>query len=202
MKKVKVIVAFLGLLIFTAALAVPSPVELLQNTSRQLIAALQQNQATLKTKPQIVYGIVNQILLPHVDLISMSSRALGREAWLRATPTQRQAFSQQFVTLLIHTYSSALAQYTDEKINFFPMRGNINNQLRVQVNSVIVRDAGPSINVSYHLMREEGQWMLYDFSVDGVSMMASFHSQFAQELQQNGIDGLVNKLAQHNAQNA
>ena len=47
-----------------------------------------------------------------------------------------------------------------------------------------------------------GQWMLYDFSVDGVSMMASFRSQFAQELQQSGIDGLVNKLAQHNAQNA
>ena len=195
----KVIIAFMGLLIFTVTLAAPSPVELLQNTSRQLIAALQQNQATLKTKPQIV----NQILLPHVDLISMSSKALGREAWLGATPMQRQAFSRQFVTLLIHTYSSALAQYTDEKVNFLPLRGNINNQLRrVQVNSVIVRDTGPSINVSYHLMLEEGQWMLYDFSVDGVSMMASFRSQFAQELQQSGIDGLVNKLAQHNAQNA
>jgi phospholipid transport system substrate-binding protein len=84
-----------------------------------------------------------------------------------------------------------------------PLRGNINNQLRrVQVNSIIVRDTGPSINVSYHLMLEEGQWMLYDFSVDGVSMMANFRSQFAQELQQSGIDGLVNKLAQHNAQNA
>ncbi len=199
----KVIIAFMGLLIFTVTLAAPSPVELLQNTSRQLIAALQQNQATLKTKPQIVYGIVNQILLPHVDLISMSSKALGREAWLGATPMQRQAFSRQFVTLLIHTYSSALAQYTDEEVNFLPLRGNINNQLRrVQVNSIIVRDTGPSINVSYHLMLEEGQWMLYDFSVDGVSMMASFRSQFAQELQQSGIDGLVNKLAQHNAQNA
>ena len=197
----KVIVALFGLLIGTMAWAISSPVELLQNTSNQLISALQRNQATLKTKPQIVYGIVNQILLPHVDVMSMSSKALGREAWLRATPTQRQAFSQQFASLLIRTYSSALAQYTNERVNFLPLRGDYNNQSRVQVNSVIVRESGPSINLSYRMMRVGGQWMLYDFSVDGVSIIESFRSQFVEVLQQRGIDGLINELAQHNAKN-
>ncbi|MEN9449588.1 MAG: periplasmic binding protein of phospholipid transporter [Pseudomonadota bacterium] len=197
----KVIFALFGLLICTMAWAVSSPVDILQNTSNQLISALQRNQATLKTKPQVVYGIVNQILLPHVDVMSMSSKALGREAWLRATPTQKQAFSQQFVTLLIRTYSSALAQYTNERVNFLPLRGDYNNQSRVQVNSVIVRESGPSINLSYRMMRVGGQWMLYDFSVDGVSIIESFRSQFVEVLQQRGIDGLINELAQHNAQN-
>lgn len=183
------------------AWAVSSPVDILQNTSNQLISALQRNQATLKTKPQVVYGIVNQILLPHVDVMSMSSKALGREAWLRATPTQRQAFAQQFVTLLIRTYSSALAQYTNERVNFLPLRGDYNSQSRVQVNSVIVRESGPSINLSYRMMRAGGQWMLYDFSVDGVSIIESFRSQFVEVLQQRGIDGLISELAQHNAQN-
>ena len=194
----KVIVALFGLLICTMAWAISSPVDILQNTSNQLISALQRNQATLKTKPQIVYGIVNQILLPHVDVMSMSSKALGREAWLRATPTQRQAFSQQFVTLLIRTYSSALAQYTNERVNFLPLRGDYNSQSRVQVNSVIVRESGPSINLSYRMMRVGGQWMLYDFSVDGVSIIESFRSQFVEELQHSGIDGLISKLAHHN----
>lgn len=197
----KIIIAFICLLVCITTWALSSPIELLQNTSNQLIVALQRNQATLKTKPQIVYGIVNQILLPHVDLMSMSSRALGRVAWSQASPAQRQAFSQQFTTLLIKTYSSALAQYTDERVNFLPMRNDYNTQSRVQVNSVIVRDSGPSINVSYRLIPEGGQWMLYDFSVDGISMVESFRSQFAEELQQKGIDGLINKLAQHNAQN-
>jgi phospholipid transport system substrate-binding protein len=196
----KVIVALFGLLMCTMAWAISSPVDLLQNTSNQLISALQRNQATLKTKPQIVYGIVNQILLPHVDVMNMSSKALGREAWLRATPKQKQAFSQQFVTLLIRTYSSALAQYTNERVNFLPMRGDYNSQSRVQVNSVIVRESGPSINLSYRMMRVGGQWMLYDFSVDGVSIIESFRSQFVEELQHNGIDGLITKLAQHNNQ--
>jgi phospholipid transport system substrate-binding protein len=196
----KVIVALFGLLMCTMAWAISSPVELLQNTSNQLISALQRNQATLKTKPQIVYSIVNQILLPHVDVMSMSSKALGREAWLRATPTQRQAFAQQFVTLLIRTYSSALAQYTNERVSFLPLRGDYNNQSRAQVNSVIVRESGPSINLSYRLMRVDGQWMLYDFSVDGVSIIESFRSQFVKELQHSGIDGLITKLAEHNNQ--
>lgn len=196
----KVIVVLLGLLICTMAWAISSPVDILQNTSNQLISALQRNQATLKTKPQVVYGIVNQILLPHVDVMSMSSKALGREAWLRAAPMQKQAFAQQFVTLLIRTYSSALAQYTNERVNFLPLRGDYNNQPRVQVNSVIVRESGPSINLSYRMMREGGQWMLYDFSVDGVSIIESFRSQFVAELQHSGIDGLISKLAQHNNQ--
>ncbi|MDQ8039451.1 MAG: ABC transporter substrate-binding protein [Rickettsiella sp.] len=197
----KVIVIFISLLLSTVVWAISSPVDLLQNTSNQLIANLQQNQATLKTKPQFVYRIVNQILLPHVDLVTMASRALGREAWMRASPAQRQAFTQQFSILLIRTYSSALAQYTDEKVRFLPLRGDFNGQTRVQVNSRIIRDSGPSINVSYSLMRVGEQWKLYDFNVDGISMVQSFRSQFMEELQQTGIDGLIDKLAQHNAQN-
>lgn len=196
----KVVLALFGLLVCTMAWAISSPVDLLQNTSNQLISALQRNQATLKTKPQIVYNIVNQILLPHVDVMSMSSKALGRDAWLRATPMQRQAFAQQFVTLLIRTYSSALAQYTNERVNFLPIRGDYTNQSRVQVNSVIVRESGPSINLSYRMTQVGGQWMLYDFSVDGISIIESFRSQFVEELQHSGIDGLINKLAQHNNQ--
>ncbi|MES2998087.1 MAG: ABC transporter substrate-binding protein [Pseudomonadota bacterium] len=196
----KVIVFFIGLLFCTVVWAISSPLDLLKNTSNQLISALQQNQATLKTKPQLVYQIVNQILLPHVDLINMSSRALGRDTWREATPMQRQAFTQQFTILLIRTYASALAQYTDEKVNFLPLRGGFNGQ-RVQIDTNIIRDSGPAINVSYRLMRVNDQWKLYDFSVDGISLIQSFRSQFAEELQERGMDGLIQELAQHNAQN-
>jgi phospholipid transport system substrate-binding protein len=197
----KISLIFISLFFCTLVWAISSPVDLLQTTSNQLIATLRQNQATLKTKPQIVYGIVNQILLPHVDLINMASGALGREAWMQATPEQRQAFTHQFSILLIHTYASALAQYTNERVDFLPLRGDFTQQTRVQVDSQIIREAGPPINVSYRLMQKGGAWKLYDFSVDGVSMVESFRSQFVAELQQTGLTGLINKLAQHNMQN-
>ena len=93
------IIAFISLLLCTVVWAISSPVDLLENTSSQLIAQLRQNQATMRNKPQVVYGIVNQTLLPHVDLVSMSREALGREAWDQATPQQRQAFVYHFTTL-------------------------------------------------------------------------------------------------------
>lgn len=195
----KVIVALLGLFMCTMAWAISSPIEVLQNTSNQLILELQRNQATLKTKPQIVYGIVDQILLPHVDIESMSSKALGR-AWSNATRTQQQAFEDQFITLLVRTYSSALAQYTNERVIFLPLREDFNNQSYVEVKSRIIRESGPQINLNYRMLRVQGQWKLYDFSVDGVSIIESFRSQFVEELRQSGINGLISKLAQHNNQ--
>ncbi|WP_339050428.1 ABC transporter substrate-binding protein [Rickettsiella endosymbiont of Xylota segnis] len=195
----KVIVALLGLFMCTMAWAISSPIEVLQNTSNQLISELQRNQATLKTKPQIVYGIVDQILLPHVDVESMSSKALGR-AWSNATRVQQQAFEDQFVTLLVRTYSSALAQYTNERVIFLPLREDFNNQSYVEVKSRVIRESGPQINLNYRMLRVQGQWKLYDFSVDGVSIIESFRSQFVEELRQSGIDGLIGKLAQHNNQ--
>lgn len=195
----KVIVALLGLFMCAMAWAISSPIEVLQNTSNQLISELQRNQATLKTKPQIVYDIVDQILLPHVDIESMSSKALGR-AWSNATRGQQQAFEDQFVTLLVRTYSSALAQYTNERVIFLPLREDFNNQSYVEVKSRIIRESGPQINLNYRMLRVQGQWKLYDFSVDGVSIIESFRSQFVEELRQSGIDGLINKLAQHNNQ--
>lgn len=195
----KAIVALLGLFMCTMAWAISSPIEVLQNTSNQLISELQRNQATLKTKPQIVYGIVDQILLPHVDVESMSSKALGR-AWSNATRAQQQAFEDQFVTLLVRTYSSALAQYTNERVIFLPLREDFNNQSYVEVKSRVIRESGPQINLNYRMLRVQGQWKLYDFSVDGVSIIESFRSQFVEELRQSGIDGLIGKLAQHNNQ--
>jgi phospholipid transport system substrate-binding protein len=184
----------------TAASAVNSPVELLQTTSNRLISQLQRNQTTLHNNPRAVYSIVNQILLPHVNLAYMSSRALGRDAWMQATPYQRKAFMQQFTTLLVRTYSSALAQYNNERVVFFPLRADYSNARAVQVDSRILRRSGPSIDVSYRLMNQAGQWKLYDFSVDGISMVGSFRAQFVQELQQGGLNGLIRKLAIHNSQ--
>ena len=83
-------------LVSCVALAEESPLPMLQNTSDQLLSALQQNKATLKSNPQVVYNIVHQILLPHVDLQSMARSVLGRNAWQNATPQQQADFTYQF----------------------------------------------------------------------------------------------------------
>lgn len=173
-----------------------SPVDMLRLTSDEAITQLKANQATLRSNPTVVYRIINKILLPHIDVYTMARVALGRDAWLAATPAQREQFTQEFTTLMTRTYASALAAYTDETIRFLPMREAPDS--RAQVESQIIRDDGPAISVSYRLVSKEGNWKVYDISVEGVSMLESFRSQFADELSKGDMNQLLKKLAQHN----
>lgn len=185
----------------SVALAQPSPMDMLQSTSDQMISALRSNKASLKTNPGTVYRIVNQILVPHVDLNTMSRLVLGRNAWQQASPELRGRFQQEFTRLVIRTYSSALASYTNQTIKFMPMRSGYEGRSRVQVQSQIVRDDGPPIALNYRLQLVNGEWKVYDFIIEGVSMVESFRSQFADDLSTEGLEQLVNKMGNHNSGN-
>lgn len=198
--KLKLLTAFFVWCFAVAVWAASAPMEMMQSTTSQVLAALNANKATLKSKPAVVRNIMEQYLLPHVALGTMARSVLGRAAWNSATPAQREQFTQEFKRLLVNTYSSALANYTNQTVQFLPMRSDVGGRSQVQINSKVIRNDGPPISVSYQLTLEGGAWKVYDFSVDGVSMLGSFRSQFSNELSQSGLDALIKRLAQHNAQ--
>lgn len=189
---------FCLLLAFPLWAATSNPVQMLETTSNQMIAALKANKATIKSNPMYVEGLARRILLPHVDVTSMSRLALGRNGWQSASSSQRTAFMQEFVTLLLRTYGTALASYTNQSVQFMPLRENPSNKTQIQVYSKIIQPGGPSIPMSYRLVRRGNQWYVYDMSVDGVSIVRSFRSQFSSELSQGGMPALLNAMRTHN----
>lgn len=193
-------VAFSFLMLTSTAFAeTPSPMPMLNTTADQVIHALQENKSRLTT--QTVYNIVNQYLIPQVDVAGMSRSALGRNAWNQATDAQKNAFSEQFVQLIVRTYASPLTEYTDEKIHFLPIRGGYEGKNFLTAGSVIVRSSGNNVPVSYSLVLIQNQWKIYDMSVEGVSLLQSFRSQFAGELTQGGnLDRLIANMKKHNQQ--
>jgi len=186
-----------GLFFSCLAWAIESPVVMLKQTSNEMVAALKKNHAKIKADPNVVYQLAEKILVPDVDITAMSRLALGRQHWMAATEQQHKQFEQVFMTLMIRTYASALSNYTDEEIRFQPLRVDPNKNQRVKVDSLIVQHGGPSIPVSYRLHQKNGQWKIYDLTVDGVSMVHSFHSQFANEIARGGMDGLLQAMRQH-----
>ncbi len=186
------------LLIGQMAFATPSPMKIMEQVTNQTLDALQKNQASLHSNPKVVYGIIYRILLPHVDMQEMSRVVVGREAWMSASPNDKQRFVEQFKLLLVRTYSSALAAYKNEAVKFMPLRGYDGGN-RVQVDSMILQQGGPSIPVSYRLVFKGGQWKLYDLIVDGVSLVENYRAQFADAIGQNGLGSVINQLAQKNA---
>lgn len=186
---------------FSVVHAVSSPVDMLRSVSDRAIAELKANRATLKTNRSTVYRVINGILLPHIALTDMAHVALGRVAWTAATPQQRVEFTKEFTTMMVRTYSSALATYTDETVKFFPLREDYQNKTRIQVDSTIIRDQGPSVSVKYRLILKGNEWKVYDISVEGISILESFRSQFADELSQGDLNNLLAKLKAHNQRN-
>lgn len=167
-----------------------SPIPMLEQTANNIIATLKENKDSLKSNPNIIYHAVETNLLPIVDVTGMSRSVLGRQAWTKATSLQRTQFSKAFTRLVIRTYASPLAQYTNESVQFLPLRGSLSSRF-LRVNSIIVRSEGQNIPLSYSLVAKNGQWKIYDISVEGVSLLQSFRSQFAAALQNSSIDEVI-----------
>lgn len=197
------VVAIVGFLFSGLTLAetsISSPIIMLDSTATQVIDALKVNKARLSTNRDVVYKIVNQYLIPHVDVYGMARSVLGRNAWNQATDIQKTEFSQEFIQLVVRTYSAPLAEYTDEKIRFEPIRGGYEGKSFINVNSMIIRSNGHNIPLNYSLVLINNEWKIYDMSVEGISLLQSFRSQFAEELSQGNLEQLIANLKTHNQQ--
>jgi len=177
--------------------AATSPVPMLEKTADQIIDTLDKNKGHLKENPLFVQQTVRLHLLPHIDVKGMARSVLGRNAWTRATTAERDEFTQAFTQLVVRTYAAPLAEYSDEKIMFLPERATPNGRF-TRVNSVIIRSNGQKIPLSYSLVLKSGTWKIYDLSVEGVSLLQSFRTQFGQILKMTNMDALITQLNKQN----
>lgn len=196
MKQIKQCLLILGVLFSQMIAAQTSPVPMLEQSANQIIQTLKQNKAALKSNHQVIYQAIRQYLLPNVDVNGMSRSVLGRQAWNKATSSEKQEFTAAFTQLVIRTYASPLAEYKDETVRFLPVRDSSNARF-IRVDSMIIRSSGPSIPLAYNLVAKGDRWKIYDLSVEGVSLLQSFKSQFAQALQNSSIKELIAQMRQN-----
>lgn len=137
-------------------------------------------------------ALINDKVMPYVDFRRMTSAAVG-PAWRKATPEQRQRLQDEFKSLLVRTYAGALSQVGDQTISVRPLRmaaGDTDVLVRTQVNG-----RGEPVQLDFRLEKQADGWKLYNFNVLGVWLVETYRNQFAQEINANGIDGLIKTLA-------
>lgn len=193
---------FLG--ISHTSLATPdSPKALLEDTARQMLDALNANRDRIKGKPQLTEELIEKILLPHIDFITASKYVLGAN-WNTASKTQKIEFIKTFRTLLLRFYSSALSEYLnthDEKLDMslmtFQDPGKIDSN-QVTVRSEVKPKNGKPVPITYQMINTSRGWKVFDVSVEGVSVITTYKTSFASEIQQKGLDGLITSLKERN----
>lgn len=149
-----------------------------------------------------VITLVDTRVMPNVNFQRMTASAVG-PAWRQATPDQQKRLQEEFKILLVRTYAGALGQVTDQSIVLKPMRAAADDK-EVMVRTEI-KGRGDSIQLDYRLEKTPGQgagWKIYNLNVLGVWLVETYRTQFAQEINVNGLDGLIKSLSERNAANA
>ena len=177
--------------------AAKEPQILVQETSQLMLAKLKQEKELLKAEPNRIYGLVNEIIIPHFDFEYMSQMVLAKY-WRAASALQRQAFTEEFKQLLVRTYATSLNEYADQNIIYLPFRSGSNSE-QVTVKTEIEQPGGFPVPIDYRLHQNSGSWKVFDVVIDAVSLVTNYRSSFASQVRRGGIDGLIETLAQRNS---
>lgn len=168
-----------------------------EDTAQRMLVALKQDRAHLQQNPALIYDLVEKIAVPRFDFDAIAQWVLGRN-WRSATPDQRVRFTAEFRNLLVRTYSNALLEYSDETVRFLPSSAP-NADGDVLVRSEFVRNSGPVVPINYSVHRKDSDWKIYDVTVDGISLVGSYRTTFANQVREQGMDGLIASLSDLNA---
>lgn len=194
----RIVTAFgvaLTLLAASALRAETAPDALIERVSGEVIEAVKADKAIQAGDVMRINALVDEKVMPHVNFQRMTSLAMGRY-WRQATPEQKQRLQEEFKTLLVRTYSGALSQVKDQKVQLKPMR-NRPGDTEVIVRTE-VRGGGEPIQLDYRLEKAGDTWRIYDVNVLGVWLVEQYRNSFAQEIGAKGIDGLIASLAEKN----
>jgi phospholipid transport system substrate-binding protein len=197
------VVAALGMGLLPAAHAADeAPDALIKRLSVDVMDTIRGDKAIRAGDTDRLIALVETRIMPNVNFQRMTASAVG-PAWRKATPEQQKRLQEEFKTLLVRTYAGALAQVTDQTIVLKPMRASADDK------EVIVRTeikgAGDAIQLDYRLEKTPGQgagWRIFNLNVLGVWLVDTYRSQFSQEINAKGIDGLIASLAERNKANA
>jgi phospholipid transport system substrate-binding protein len=178
------------------AIAQEAPDALVKRVSQE---ALQ----IIKTDPKVQAGdqarireLIETKLAPHFDIDRMTALAAGR-AYRTATPEQKKRLGEEFKTLLIRTYSSALNQYRDQTIDSKPLRADP-NATDVTVRTEVIRPGQTPVEIDYSMGKTPSGWKAYDVIVGGVSLVTNYRDEFTEQVRTGGVDGLIRSLAAKN----
>jgi phospholipid transport system substrate-binding protein len=188
----------LGLALAPAiALAQETPDALVKRIADDVLAVIRSDKDVAAGNQQKVVALAEQKVLPHFDFARMTRLAVGRN-WSKASDAQKEALTKEFRTMLVRTYSSSLTAYRNQTIEVKPTKMAANDS-ETTVRTQVIQQGGPPIPIDYAMEKVGSDWKVYDVVIDGASLVTTYRGSFNDQIQKNGIDGLLKTLQERNA---
>ena len=173
-----------------------SPDQLVQKITDEVLAAVKSDKQLAAGDKQTALKLAEEKVLPYVDFEQATRLAVGR-AWREATPEQRERLVTEFRNMLVRTYSNAISAYQGQTLKVLPARGKQDPE-ETLVRTQFVRAGGQPLPIDFTMHKTGDTWKVYDITVEGISLVMTYRSEFDAIVKQEGIDGLIKRLASKN----
>lgn len=168
------------------------PNELVTKVAQDTLRDLDAHRSEYQKNPKKVRELVDKNMLPHFDTAYAAQLVLAKH-WRTASPEQRKRFVEAFYQSLLQNYGEALLEFTPDRLRILPFAGKPDDPV-VTVRSEVRRDNGSRVPVNYSLRKTPQGWKAYDVTIEGVSYVKSFRTDFSAEIQQKGLDAVIERL--------
>jgi phospholipid transport system substrate-binding protein len=175
---------------------------LINRLSTEVLNSIKADQSIQAGEVSRIIALVDAKLMPNMNFKRMTASAVG-PAWRQASPEQQKRLQDEFKILLVRTYAGALAQVNDLTFIVKPLRASPED--REVVVRTVIKGRGDPIQLDYRLEKTPGEgagWKIYNLNVLGVWLVETYRSQFVQEINGKGLDGLIATLTDRNKVNA
>ncbi|WP_319380033.1 ABC transporter substrate-binding protein [Thiomicrorhabdus sp.] len=173
------------------------PQVMISALSTMLVDKLNAQRAELEKSPKMVREFAQQNVLPYVDTEKMARYAMGKY-WRSATDEQKKAFSDEFTTTLIRSYSQSLLKLNISSVKVTGMTEE--KPGRVTVSSNVLQADGNSSDVVYraYLDKKSAKWMIYDVTVEGISMLLNYRKVYIADISRRGLQAVIDDMKEKN----
>ena len=180
----------------TAAPSSLGPQELVENSAKRMLQELDANRPMYAKDPAKLDALVANVLLPNFDT-EYSARLVLGQYWRTATPEQRKRFVDAFYHSLLRNYGAALVDFTADRFVILPYKGDPGDTTAT-VRTEVKKSSGEKVPVNFSLRKVDGIWKAWDVVIEGISYVKSFRTDFGAEIQQKGLDDVINRLEAQN----
>jgi phospholipid transport system substrate-binding protein len=187
------------LLIF--ALTIPAlagePTDNIRVTIDKIIAILTDPELKAPEKADERRKLIRRVADERFDWHEMSRRTLARH-WKDRTDKEKEEFVPLFADLLERTYMNRVENYSGERVvyNGEKIKGKYS-----LVSVTVFTSKEIEIPVEYRLQKKSDEWLIYDVSIEGVSLVNNYRTQFNSIILNSSYEGLVEKLKDKVARN-
>lgn len=174
------------------------PEDMVKALSNRVIYEMNANREQLESQPSQVKLFATTFVLPYIDTEKMARYVMGRN-WRSASKSQQGAFVEAFTNTLIRSYSQSLLKLKIESVEVRPAQ--VEKPGRVTVASTVKQADGNKSDVIYrvYLNKTTGKWMLYDVSVEGISMLLNYRKAYDSDIAKKGLDAVIVEMQSKNA---